>query len=98
MRTQLRNAEPALSVPLIEEIQLPTVFLKKSIGHLEHAKQQCAFGAGPGVVAAAGRAPDEVARSTAALSAFEAAFENPCLLNLDMFMVRQSCSGRHLQQ
>src|SRR5882672_311126 len=70
------GAAPGLFPIVAEEIDDPAVGLEELVRGLEHGEHQAALRAGPGFVAAARRAPDEVAGLAFALAAHQAALQH----------------------
>src|SRR5258708_4561820 len=89
------NAAPGLFPIVAEKIDDAPVGLEELVRRLEHGEHQPALRARPGLVAAARRAPDEVARLAFALAADEAAFEHVGLLDQHVLVIRQPRTRRH---
>src|SRR5439155_483666 len=79
---------PGLLSVLAEEIGLAPVGLIELVRDLEHGEHQAALRPGPGLVPAAGGAPDEFAGLAHAFAADQAALEHVGLLDPHMLVVR----------
>src|SRR3954470_16618512 len=82
------RAAPGLFPVVAELVGLAAVGLGELVRDLEDGEHQAAFGTRPGLVLAAGRAPDELAGLAFALAADEAAFEHIGLLDQHVLGVR----------
>src|SRR5688500_15999433 len=96
----LRAACPAPGfLPVVaEEVGLAPVGAVETVRNLEHRKHEAALRSRPGLVAAARRAPYELALLAFALATEQAAFEHVRLLDLDMLVIGQARARRHLHE
>src|SRR5258708_22520097 len=88
------NAAPGLFPIVAEKIDDAPVGLEELVRRLEHGEHQPALRARPGLVAAARRAPDAVARPAFALAPDQAAFAPVRLLDQHLLGIRQPRTPR----
>ena len=96
-RLEVAGVAPGRVPFLLEDVGDPAALLEEPVRHLEDAEHQAAVGR-PGLVAAAGRPPDEVAGGAIAVVVGEHALEHEALLGQRVLVVGQPGARRHPDQ